>query len=700
MANSLAYSKSFKEEIAKAKKEGRTIVATHKEFSRVRHALTAPKGQPYSIMSLVEYEGCFHPMAVSMPVGLETEYIEPFIRTENTHVNEYFLNEVERFSRTHINVSVENVEMMNLLLQDNRIYVIVRKGKNGKTVSENFYVSSGNGTYIDIVKGEEVQIPIGVMAEVYIYETIGVSSPGQLKSKEITLYCTNLPGFDPVEHLDNMTHGMFKMLLQYYRGKSFKGLKELAQISTRISQFKAPMVKTKPIKGMAITFAKLKDERGNEWADGYYEIAAEGAAECLSDERFLVLPSAIDGDGAQARPFIVNKGLGHITIRKAIIEKMRALKLTVDGLSVKNRFIFRAQDELTEEDILNYEEAVIEKKGSWYGKTLILIPSFHREDGSTVSNKDVFQMVDIWVDLNVHKTVCDLRRPFSGLNIMGMAHEKVSVEDEANTSNQLLATALFADFFRAQEYMKKCAKEEAARITTNALTGEARRLGVRELQADLALASQAINPEFARTQWAPYFQDNLNKALEGFGNRLAKLSVKTDGIYLKIMPDFSHMFGINLLRYDDQTGECEVLAPQMNREMRRRGIGIKYPKMAFDEFAKLIFVTADELIDRAYGYLCNGFITELQYEIICHEITHLHDGIVMVPAIEGLKNMLAGMDFDGDAMVIYCDEEFVKIIWSVRPVATIILREDEYLEYQKNLRDIKEEETCEFIAAK
>ena len=215
----------------------------------------------------------------------------------------------------------------------------------------------------------------------------------------------------------------------------------------------------------------------------------------------------------------------------------------------------------------------------------------------------------------------------------------------------------------------------------NAVRMDGRRLTAKDLLGDLAMASQTAYPEFAVKHWAPYFQDNLNKALEGFGSRLEKLSVSTDGIYLKIISDLSHFFGINLLQYDAEEGVCEVLAPQLSKEGKRRAIAIKYPKMATDEFAKIIPVAPEDLVERARYHLENGEITEEQFDVLQHVLYMLHDGIIMVPAIEGLKNMLAGMDFDGDALVAYCDETLVDIIWAIKPVATTIMEDKDFARF-------------------
>jgi hypothetical protein len=685
------YDGIWKDSIELARSLGATVIYNHRQFARVSHKLTAPKGQIFSVMSLNEDpdKGVFIPMSVQVPVGLEAEPLEKYIHPENVHINDVYMNRVERFTRAYLNLRVENPATLNLLLMDGHLLVVTRDGANGSVVAEGFYVlGPEEGKVINLCTAEVQSEAVVAKAasHVYVYGLNGISSPGQVKGQEISLYCESLDGFDPTKHLNDMTHGMYWMLLEYYRGKAFEKLKILAQISTRMSQFKAPMVKLPGVSGLAVTLSKWEDTTGNLWADGLQIFAAEEMARCLSDEHFLVLPSAVDGYAAQARINIVNKGLGHVTPRFCMLAKMRAVKIHAKEGWIKNEIFFKAQDEWNEEDEQNYKDAVLENRGPWYNKTVVILPTFVKEDGTRMTRREMFAQIGAWVDLNVHKSVCDFKRPLSGFNIMSLSHAKDSVEDEANSSNQLLASALFADPFRTVDYVVGAAKEEACRVMTQALKGEARQLGARELMGDLAMASQSVNPEFARKQWAPFFQDNLNKALEGFGNRLAKLQIKTDGIYLKILPDLSHFFGCDLLRYDDKTGICEVFAPQMNREGYTRGIGIKYPKMAFDEFGKFVFVDAETLIDRAYGYLCNGKITAIQFAVIAHELRHLHDGIVMVPAIEELKDMLAGMDFDGDALVMYCDPEFVDIIWAIKPVATSIKTNEEYAALAEKLQ--------------
>lgn len=663
-------------EMARAHK--RVVVSNQEEFQAVTHRLTSKAGKMFSVMSLNynQSTGWFSPMAVKVPVSLETPELEHTVRAENAHINSITMMPIERFSRAYINVCCgDNPGLLDLLLLDGKIYCVLKVGANGKNVKESFFVQSEKeGVALNIINGKECPFEAFEREDihVHVYGLLGVSSPGQQKQGEISMYCENLDGFDAYEHLNTMTHGMYDLICQRYAGQHDK-LKTLAQLSTRISQFKAGMVRTKPIRGIAITMAKIQDELGNDWMDGLQLFSAEGVARAFSDDQFTVLPSAVDGAAAQARPLIVNKGLGLCMPTWCMLVILKSQDCDYE---------FIAQDELTKEQVEDYQNAVLWGVGPYVGKTLVILPTFKKKNGSIMSDEEKLMHIDAWVDLNVHKTVCDIRRPFTGFNVMGFDHGKKTVEEEANTSNQLLASGLYADTPRTLEYMLNCTKKEADNIMANAVRMDGRRLTAKDLLGDLAMASQTAYPEFAVRHWAPYFQDNLNKALEGFGTRLEKLSVSTDGIYLKIIPDLSHFFGINLLQYDAEEGVCEVLAPQLSKEGKRRAIAIKYPKMATDEFAKIVPIAPEDLVERARYHLEKGELTEEQFDVLQHLFYMLHDGIIMVPAIEELKNMLAGMDFDGDALVAYCDETLVDIIWAIKPVATTIMKDKDFAVFQ------------------
>lgn len=675
-----------------ARESKRVLIHNEEEFRAVSHRLLAKDGKQFAVTTLAvkaDDEGTekMQASASVVPVSLEAQELEKYVAPAVTHLNAMLFDETERFCPVYINVRAgEGAMLAQFMTRD--LWRVVRLA-NGHTVDEGFFLVDEKANKAqNLCTLKECKAELLAPSEtlvVHKYCHVGVTTPGQLKKGEISLYCSNLEGFDPVAHLDKMTHGAYSIVIKHCEGRQEK-LKALAQFSTRLSQFGAGIKATKPVKGFAVSAFKLEDAAGNEWADGLMQLAAEDIADAFSDNQFSIMPSAMDGEVSQERPFIVNKGLGHVVPQWHIIEKMKATAKLQFGIEeedfIAKHIVFLAQDELTEEQFKNYKEAVLDKNGPYYKKTVVILPSFKRADGSMMTDVEKLSHVGVWVDLNVHKTVCDIRRPFSGHNVMSFGHGKESVEEEANISSQLLASALAADPLKTLEYFQKESAEAVDGIIAKALATEGRRLRAKDLLGDINQAVQTAFPQFAVKHWAPYYQDGLNKRLEGFAGRLEKLKVGTDGIYLKIIPDFSHFFGISLLKYNAEEGTCEVLAPQLTREGIDRAIAVKYPKMATDEFAKLIPVSPDTLAKRARMQFMLGKINKKQLDVITHELRMLHEGVIMVPCIESLKNMLAGMDFDGDALIAYTDEKLVSIIWAIKPVATTIMEDGEFAKFQ------------------
>lgn len=678
------------DEEARASK--RVLIHNEEEFRAVSHRLLAKDGKQFAVTTLAvkaDDEGTekMQASASVVPVSLEAQELEKYVAPAVTHLNVKLFDETERFCPAYINVRAGEGATLAMLMRHD-IWRVVRL-ENGHTVDEGFFlVDEVANKAKNLCTLKECKAELLAPSEtlvVHKYCHVGVTTPGQLKKGEISLYCSNLPGFDPEAHLDKMTWGAYSLVVKHCEGKMDK-LKALAQFSTRLSQFGAGIKATKPVKGFAVSAFKLEDAAGNEWADGLMQLAAEDIADAFSDNQFLIMPSSMDGEVSQERPFIVNKGLGHVVPQWHIIEKMKATAKLQFGIEeedfIAKHIIFLAQDELTEEQFKNYMDAVLDKAGPYYKKTVVILPSFKRADGSVMTDVEKLSHVGVWVDLNVHKTVCDIRRQFSGHNVMSFGHGKESVEEEANISSQLLASALAADPLKTLEYFQKESAEAVDGIIAKALATEGRRLRAKDLLGDINQAVQTAFPQFAVKHWAPYYQDGLNKRLEGFAGRLEKLKVGTDGIYLKIIPDLSHFFGISLLKYNAEEGTCEVLAPQLTREGIDRAIAVKYPKMATDEFAKLIPVSPDTLAKRARMQFMLGKINKKQLDVITHELRMLHEGVIIVPCIESLKNMLAGMDFDGDALIAYTDEKLVSIIWAIKPVATTIMEDGDFAKFQ------------------
>jgi len=596
------------------------------------------------------------------------------------------VRKAERYSYAFLNVHVKNAKGVSLLNHGGcNIYRLVEK-ENGKVVREEFFTDSTKpGCLYNLISGKVIDgsflldengVKQGKGWHCYLYTPVaGTSSPGQEKQGAITLACQNLKGFDAWEHHNQMMHGAPNQLIKYYGDKEVT-MKELAQLATRMAQSKPVVKEFMPLNGVCILLGKVKDGKGNEYEDGLMRISSEYVAEALTDEDYLVLPEAVDGMTVQCRPNCVSKGLAHIMPQRFIREWLEEHKVAVRIL---------AQNEIEDGIQDAFNNAVIGKTGHYMltdeekaagfkYAAILVVPS---REGLT--DEELLEKAELLEDLNACKTTFDISIPLSGMNVLSFCHGAEVLEDEANTSSQLLQTAMMADPVATLEWYTKKAGCELSDILQDCLEGEAKMVTPGEMEGDLSLVAQKINPRFVREVWLPYFQDILNKRIKGWAGRTERVKTPLDGIYVKIIPDVAHECGVDLLNYDAETGLCEIFAPAMETDGSEYAVGVKYPKMGHDEFGKFRNVSRAKMLERIQKLLSNGKITQQQAERLSHMVKAFKSGSVMVPAIESLKNMLAGMDFDGDALILYTDEELVKIMWQIKPVAVVIMDDDDLL---------------------
>jgi len=674
-----------------AKKAGKVLVETDQDFQEFLHRAMKREARSYYVTGLFfDGEGKATPiteMVTANPEVLELEKHQ-LIAPATVRVGEDSYGEIDRYSYAFLNLHATDLASVKLVENGACTVCRVIEKVNGVTVEERFYIRLDKDHFHDLLTGEEVDRKEVVSrrcadAEYVMlrYDAVAsTSSPGQEKQGAITLSCQNIPGWDAWEHHNLMMHGAPKQLLKYYDGKEI-AMKQLAQLATRMAQSKPIVKEFAPMSGFCVVLAKIKDDKGNEYEDGYMRLAAEYLADILSDDDYAVMPWAVDGQTCQCRPFVVDKGLGMASPRKHSRQWLEEHHVAVRVV---------ARDELTEEVQDAFNEAVIDKEGFLMltddekaaGYKMAAVLFVESKEGLT--NEELLGKLDVLVDLNVCKTTFDLSMPMSGLNVLSFCHGKTDLEDEANTSNQLLQTALVANPYATIDWYVRKSGAEFEDIMFDCLCGKAKHVSPGELEGDLSLVAQKVNPEFVREVWVPYFQDILRKRLHGWTGRNERVCAPIDGIYTKIVPDFGHECGIDLLHYDPVTGECEILAPMLLNRKIRRAIGVKYPKMGHDEYGKFVAVTVEELIERILKFFNEGTITETQRDRLIHQVKAFKTGSVMVPAVEALKNMLAGMDFDGDALILYTDEELVDIVWDeIMPLAVIIMSDEEYREEMK-----------------
>lgn len=645
---------------------------------------TTARAEAFSVLNIESADNATlicRAFASKAQVGLETPYLEATVGTAITHVTPSFQDRVNRFSRAYIEVRPNAA--LRSCIKKGLLWVATTVDENNFEVEEVILVgeSEGNGIsrFYDLVRGRyypAAKLLARADMRWYRYSTVGSSSPGQEKAGKITLYCVGgLEGFDAGHHMDVMTHGAYTFAVKKYKDVSLGKRKLQAQLATRMSQYKASMVKTGPIRAIAICACKWQDTIGNEFADGIQFFNSYGLAEAISNDRFHVQPQAIEGAVFQARPLIVNKGLGMVVSPATIAELIRSLK---------GKLVILAQDTMSENDFDAYRDMAYERKGrfctlseedkaaGYAMKVVVIVPTLRASNGGRKSEEDVLREIDVFCDLNVHKTACDIKgRALGGFNLMTKNHER-EVEDAAKSSTQLLASLLAADLVKTRDLYVENAKAEATAIADEIVNVESKQLSAKDLKGDLSQTVIKFSPEFVRENWSPWYQDRINKRLEGMANRLNKMQIKIDGLYCKIIPDFSRFFGESLLGHDSKSGKTEVFVPGLVEEGFDHGIGIKYPKMCFQEYGDFVFIAEDEMHRRVSNLRKEEKINGAQEAAIKDVLSHLQKGIIMVPAIEKLKNMLAGMDFDGDGLVLYLEEEINQIMAQLKPLAVVI----------------------------
>lgn len=695
--------------------EGKVVVRHESEMAPLRHRVLAKEGKQYMMTTLLVAEnGEVEPVVGAATVSAETPLLEKFVCQARVASGiTGTMVDYERYSYAHINYEVSGILGLRHLMKSPKVFRMVQFNEDWIAVKESFFVETDvpyvkpDGTKVrgvyhllkkQVVNGHtfydgdgnirESDDPLlkKLRAKIFVYEDIAATStPGQEKNGQVTLACTNLKGFDPVAHHDLMTCGAFSNIVREYDGKKLSS-KQLAQAAARMSQYKAPARTTRPLTGICILMQKVSDETGNEYEDGLLRISAEMVADAFSDDDFAVLPQAVDGATIQCRPLWMTKGLGKVVPQKFLQFYLREHKVKVE-------FVF--QDELKDGDQAAFNDAVLRRKGrfaeltesekkeGYLSKAVAILPSRYSELDEADENW-LMEQIEVLEDLNAYKAPTDLRYPLTGLNILDMSHAAKELEDEANASTQLLQTAMITNPEATKKFFVEKSRRAIDSIMEEYLVEEGRDPMAGEFDGNLQLLASRIFPEFIRGQWAPTFQDQLNKQIEGWVHRLARLNMPVNGAYQKIIPDCSHEHGIDLLDYNAETGECEVYAPSLKDI--DRAVGVKYPKCGVGEFGKFTPVPLEELVIRADVAKDRGEINEEQFFMIVHELKQFNKGNIMVPCIESLKNLLAGMDFDGDALIVFTDEELVNIFWEIIPEAVVISSDEEFFEKKETTK--------------
>lgn len=563
------------------------------------------------------------------------------------------LRTVERYSRAMINIEV--ADSVGLGKISSRIY------RTGKGAAEDFFVNSlipgkvhslltGRECNKEIIFNADGSVKDGVL--IYNDKSIGgaTASPGQIKKGDVTFPCVNMDGYDVSQRWSKMTYGGSEKVLVPQESS----YKEIAQHNVRYSAYKSSSVDLNEVGTVAYFMGKMVfPGTDDEFRDGFAFASAEFVAECFTakhSERYLVTPSAVAGIFIQCRPWL-NKVLAEVTMRRYIEGVIRFLDKDVIVLDRNN---------LKEGDQEDFDLCFDKKnktKSKFWGKLVV------------VTDTPDDYAIDFFTDLNGLKASYDLSRP-SCLNMLDMSHTEHHIETGATTSTQLVQSLMVLNAKKTEEICARLgdAMVEGVRSSIMREDGVAPRWS--DFQGDSVNYTQllqGIAPTFIRESYRPLFKSVANAAIEGLTTSASSLNYKTKGAYAKITTDPAADFGVRILGVDEEGG-VEVLCPVASRKRISRLVGIKYPKMHFLEYLKGKVVSIKDYIQRVE----DSALSDWQKCLVIELAKSITGGAIVVPAVERLKNMLAGMDFDGDAMTLYFDEDIVDILFKEVPLAISI----------------------------
>ena len=641
--------KSWKETFKELRAKGISIVDEPFQVELMRPFILKKLGRAFEITSLT-FRSNGDCLVGLLSVTPCRQY--PYLHIqENATVltTEGWARPVNFYCEELLNVEIEDEKALGFL--DQEIY------KVGTGIDTRFVGRDNEGVLHDLVTHEKLPKDIleGDSVIYYNGQDIGAQTctNGQLKQKNITLVSNNLQEYDSSKVWSTVTYGASDILCD---GSEVKP-KDIAQANTRLSAFKAPSVPCGKIKTFAVYMGKVSFDNDNAYRDGWGFLASEFLAEsltALAPDKYFFAPWSCNGMAVQKRAW-TNKILAEVVMREYITEYIAHQKF-------QTHILIRGMVSAEDQEQFNIGVLSKGKKGKFAGKLLIIC------DDPAEAWK-----IDLMTDLNGTKAPYDLNTE-SYTEVLDLSHEEHNVERGANTSTQLLQSMMIADPERAMDFIVNLGERylQSKRDILCAEEGVAPSWAdFQNDRIDYQQMLSTVYPSFAHKQYAPLWHTVVDNNIKGYVTGARRLNMPTAGAYVKIVTDPAADFGVRILGINDNV--VEVLAPVAERNDYENMVGVKYPKQGFQEYLKGHNVTRKEYCDRVDS---NDELTEHQKDILKKKIMATSGGIIILPAVKTLRNLLAGMDFDGDGMVLFFDEELVDIMWTIDPVAVIIDPDD------------------------
>jgi hypothetical protein len=249
-----------------------------------------------------------------------------------------------------------------------------------------------------------------------------------------------------------------------------------------------------------------------------------------------------------------------------------------------------------------------------------------------------------------------LKSPFKVLDI-----PKCS---KAHTSTQMLNKIIHIDKERAFDLIKRLFLNEVKGDITKTLLDRKKRVPSFKDINSLWVTNVAcsINPEFAVKKSLSMFRSLTKNMLQGAEWKINKVRYEIDGGNQRLLSDVAKLLGAksNLLKMG------EVYSKDAERYFKKLGLPeeewiisiFKYPTMGLKEYYQARAISTSEMKRRIKAL----DTTKKIKAGLMDTYMPLDPAILIVPAIEKLKKLLAGMDFDFDGNTSVYDTEFNSII--------------------------------------
>jgi len=437
------------------------------------------------------------------------------------------------------------------------------------------------------------------------------ASPSMLRSSQAYSASTEL---DNDERLDKITYGGWSKI----KGAKVEG-KKAVKYTARTSQGQSPSCAFGTVRTLGYVIDNFKAMSFDGVAFMLDEFIAEKVTEKIG---VPFAPIAVRGFELQLRPWTV-KAAGPVISKGMMTELMLQREVV--------RFI---RGEITDEQ---QKQIDLGKDGIYAGKCIII-------------GEDKTSAPDVLVDTNSVKMVFDYNRS-SDLNVLDIGQAS-----GANLSKQMLEKAFNVDAKATQDAIFNIYETNFNKEIGDLFVEQKTKIpSIKEID-NLYLNNiiASIAPNYAIAKNFSLYKTLLGTETKRMDKNINKLKLAVEGNNGRLFPDMSKMFGFRLIKDDELFFKKAYSYFKATDNTDMKVSVFKYPTMGSKEYfaAKLVSMTTlRKRIKAAYG---QGKINKNQMELLIDFYATLDEAVIVVPAIEILKQMLAGMDFDYDgASVIY-----------------------------------------------